>query len=859
MRPWFLKARPGLPVGTAVVAILVAAMLLWLWPIGIGGMMPVGGDVTQFFLGLMGVLSAALERGHLPVWNPLWGYGFPAIGESQMGVYYPPHLLLYGWLGTEQAYVASLVLHTVWGAVGAWWAARRFGVSAIGSALAAFAFSASGFFVIHMPHPWGYTTGCWLPWAWGLAWSILDPPRAGLPLKLFLLTVVLVLQLLPGHFQIGFMTQVGIVLMVLWALGERLFRARTTEVDGAPARQSGGIGAAFLVLACLAVVPVLAAVQLWPTARLALHAADQRDFNYLSLCASTPLHLVNLVAPGFFHRSVLWRELVWTPFHTSPEEHLTYVGLAPLFLGVLAAGREFRRDHAVRVLAVLALVTLLLSLGPFIPGFRLLISVPGFSFFRAPARWGETTSLALALLAGKGLDACRNWPRLGPSLASLAALAILWVGLTLGLVELALASGSSADRALTSVFDMAFRMRPWKGDPSFRSVAAQARLPFSDPTIPPELERMGVASRPRDPRSFVSRRVEIYRDELAVTAMVLAGILSVALLAQTGSGRTLVPACLLLLTLVDLLTLSRHRLVEIARLRPLVEQSPVLARLAGEPRGTRVVDRTKNLAMLVGLGPVSAYRTLDLPALVPLSALAQAPLSDPKYRGLVLKATRAVGAGVRVLDPIEVAAESRQSGPAPLDQNSTAIDDPALAGWIHGPSWAREQGSWAVRFRVIHPVAAPVRAWFVPLTAIARPEMLDSWNGDVEALLKVFDAATPLESASDSPLRLDVAVEVESPGWVIVTQLADPQWQARWSGAGAEYAPGEVLATFRRGRTDGGWQRVRVPEPGRWVLHLDYVATDVRQGMLITAVALPLWVIVLTAFVILSRRRGEIP
>src|SRR4051812_11975476 len=118
----------------------LAGLLVWLWPIGAGGAMPVGGDVTQFFLGLMGVLSSSLREGRLPIWNDLWGYGFPGIGESQMGVYYPPHLILYGLLSTEQAYVASLVLHTVWGSLGTWWAARVFGVSSAGAGLAAFAF-----------------------------------------------------------------------------------------------------------------------------------------------------------------------------------------------------------------------------------------------------------------------------------------------------------------------------------------------------------------------------------------------------------------------------------------------------------------------------------------------------------------------------------------------------------------------------------------------------------------------------------------------------------------------------------------------------------------------------------------------
>ena len=44
------------------------------------------------------------------------------------------------------------------------WRSRR-----AGAALAAFAWSTCGFFLIHLAHPWGYTTGCWMPWAWGLA------------------------------------------------------------------------------------------------------------------------------------------------------------------------------------------------------------------------------------------------------------------------------------------------------------------------------------------------------------------------------------------------------------------------------------------------------------------------------------------------------------------------------------------------------------------------------------------------------------------------------------------------------------------------------------------------------------------
>ena len=275
-----------------------------------------------------------------------------------MGVYYPPHVVLYGIFPTELAYTLSLVLHTIWGAIGVFWLARRLGVSAVGSVLAGFSFSASGFFVIHIPHPWGYTTASWMPWAWGHAWWLLNCRGSRFAGPLFRLSLVLVLQLLPGHFQIAFITQTGIALDdSLDAAGraqdsiEQIRSSGRGRCDDSsrPQCRPGGGRPADGLSAC--------GHAAFPTARLARLASNQRDFNYLSLCATTPLHLVNYVAPGLFHRSPLWRPLVWTPFHTSPEEQLAYVGLVPLFLAVMVTVREARGDPAVRVLALLGVTS----------------------------------------------------------------------------------------------------------------------------------------------------------------------------------------------------------------------------------------------------------------------------------------------------------------------------------------------------------------------------------------------------------------------------------------------------------------------------------------------------------------------
>src|SRR5262249_7460335 len=130
----------------------------------------------------------------------------------------------------------------------------------------------------------------------------------------------------------AFQTQVLITLMVIWTIGEHWLSKRFERVSRpAPDRAAVVRRIGCIVLAVAAVFP-MAALQLVPTARLAQLAGDQRHWEYLSGFAGSPFHLVNYVAPGLFHRSPLWRPLVWDPFHTSPEECLTYVGLVPLML-----------------------------------------------------------------------------------------------------------------------------------------------------------------------------------------------------------------------------------------------------------------------------------------------------------------------------------------------------------------------------------------------------------------------------------------------------------------------------------------------------------------------------------------------
>ncbi|MDB5352797.1 MAG: hypothetical protein JWN86_4044 [Planctomycetota bacterium] len=776
---------------------MLAAVTAWLWPIGVGGRMPVGGDVTQFSIGLMAVLGRALKSHRLPLWNDLWGFGFPGLAESQMGVYYPPHVLLYGLFSPEFAYTASLVIHTYWAALGAFWAARRFGVSPWGSALSGFSWAASGLFLVHLPHQWGYTTGSWMPWIVGLSWTILRGEARSWSVPI--LAGMVALQILPGHFQFAFETQVVVILMVVWSLIER------------PRGWKSAVTPALAILTALVAVGPLAAMQVWPTLKLAQSAETQRTFAYLSAFPASPIHLINYIAPNLFHLSPLWRPVAWDPLHAMPEEHRPYIGLIPLMLALGACRRLFRNDAATRMLMLLALGSLILSLGPYVPGFSWLIRLPGFSFFRAPARWGLVTELALAILAGKGFDAWTSWPGVGRQLTRFAALAGVGTLVVVAIVELAFASTEGQGLpTIATGFEATRSFLPWRDDPSFREVMASARRGPTDPLILNDLIRAGVEPRIAAGLRLDQERGAIYLRELSETgAILIAMLVLVPILSRPGRVG---PALLILLTFLDLMILGRHRAVETAPIRPLTEQSTVLHRLAALPPGSRSIDGLRNLPMVSGAAPVSAYRTLDRPAMRGLIALAGAPRDGSVPSSVIIAAIRAVGASTRILDPFE-----------PGD--GEFVNDPALASWLYG-AWGRRTPG-AAKFRCWSPVADPARAWFV------AGDIPDS--DDPRSILSVMARAVPARFVANSPEEFVIEATAASSGTLIVSVLDDPEWQVTSDSKAGEH----VVPTRPIFRTPGGgsWQAVSIAGAGDWRFRWVYRGRAAKAGLLVSGLA----------------------
>jgi hypothetical protein len=769
--------------------------------------MPVGGDVTRFQIGLMGFLRQALVARRLPLWNDRWGFGFPGLAESQMGVYYPPHVVLYSLVFTEAAYTISLVGHVLFGSVGAYLLARRFGGSARGGTLAAIAWGMSGFAVIHLSHQWAYTAGAWMPWAWMAAWKIAR--GEGRFRSTLALAAILSLQVLPGHFQIAFITQVGVMTLALWACLDR--------PDG---RRRNLLGAFRIVAAVMLVLP-LSAMQLMPTWELAALASTQRDYAYLSAFAAPPTHYVSLIAPGLFHFSPLWRPIAWDPFHAMPEEHWAYLGLVPLWLAIRGARRGWRNDPSVRALCLLMLTTLLLSFGPYLPGFRLLIRLPGFSFFRAPARWEIGTLLALSCLAAKGLATLDDRAHAARGLRRFALAVVVLACIPVGLFELAMAgSARPGIPAVASGFDRVLKWLPWSDEPSFREVMAEARRTPSNPLV-----QMAVLRQGGDPaRARLDRdRATIYRTELGETAAIVVGLTVLSLFMNTRRLEYLV----ILITFADLMLIGRHREIETAPLMPLAAQSPVLAELAAAGRS---VDELGNLAMVAGGAPVVSYRTLDQPVARNLTNQALLFPRDERTRRLAQAAIAATGATVRAFHPFET--ESLEKARAALPGIADQVNDPALASWEFGRRWVAAQGDGEMLYTLWKPDTPAGRAWLVDGTPNLGAEGL---------LLPTLAGAKALPWRSPVPEEFTVTVAVREPSTVVISQWSDPHWHATWT-FGKTHAEGAAVTPVFAQPGGGGWQAIATPKrAGLWTLTLRYDGTIARTGRIVSLAAWVGW------------------
>ena len=412
---------------TLVVWLLGIALagLFW-WPLVTGGGF-VGGDIYSYYFPQKVFYAEQLQRGLSPFWNDRVGHGYPMLAESQVGVFYPPHLALYSWLDVNTAYSLSHLLHYVLAFVFTVAYARRFGVARSGACLAALVY-VYGWFPCRSCWEWAIIGGTWLPAALWSVEGLLQTRRwrfAGL------LAVVLATQMLAGHFQLAWITQLLLVVYVpcrLWwvPISSSLLSPRSRWRAAVILLSAGGLS---LALAAMQLLPT------WEFRRVSQRAEAGMD-HPLQFGSIPAWYWSQAVMPFKWYSPMSNRDAALRADPPIPgvatnvgEAHL-YFGLAPLVLAFIGIGGAFVRGDPRGIFWMLVgTFALFYTTGRLVP---LVDALPGFSFFQGPGRYGIVVTFAVAILAGEtagrwlvpGTVSSRRAIVVG--LASLAAVGSSW-------------------------------------------------------------------------------------------------------------------------------------------------------------------------------------------------------------------------------------------------------------------------------------------------------------------------------------------------------------------------------------------------------------------------------------------------
>ncbi|MFN0198508.1 MAG: YfhO family protein [Planctomycetaceae bacterium] len=391
-----------IPVAGVILSAIALTVVFWsgLWS---GGTL-IGGDLYSYYIPQKTFLSERLQAGELPMWNSLIGHGFPLIAESQTGICYPIELVLYRFFSINTAYNTIQIMHYVLAFSLTCAYCRRIQIGWWGSFFAGLVYT-YGWFPSRICLEWAIIGGAWLPLAF---WAVESYLQRREWKYLFALVVAFTCQILPGHFCIGFITQLAVVVYVgcrLWQLRQPSAVAMSLPSTVLKGSRRGVIVG---IIVAFASTYAISAVQVLPTWELK-HLSQRSEVGkkhdprvghlpvwYISQVVQpwkwyldSQIDLNSLLEPG-------------SAVTNKVEAHL-YFGMIPTALLIfgLASMNVFRQHRLSWIWLLIGLMALVYATGHLIP---LVGRLPGFSFFIGPGRFGIATTFAVAVMVGVMID-----------------------------------------------------------------------------------------------------------------------------------------------------------------------------------------------------------------------------------------------------------------------------------------------------------------------------------------------------------------------------------------------------------------------------------------------------------------------
>jgi hypothetical protein len=357
------------------------------WPL-VTGRVFVFDDLRKFHLPLRYLYANALRSGHLLLWTPAVYGGVYLLGEGQVGMLHPLHLLLYGLLPLQVAFNLEMIASYVFAFAGMRWLLRRLDLTDAAALVGAMLFAFSGFQLLHHHHMNVVAVTAHIPWLLACEDVLITADRrsewtkgcAGVAL-------VIASEVLLGFPQAVWWNLLAAVPFAVLRAGE--IRRWRRLVSCAAAGLTGLL---------------LGSVQLVPTLDAAAHSVRSGIGRTFALTYSlSPWNLVQFWAPRFFVDRAYSPPAEYLQVHELGIYSGTILMLAPVWVVMRGRALGSRRRLVIACLAF-ASVMCVLALGRYGGLDVLLTYLPVLGSLRAPARYIVLVQFALAIVAAIAFD-----------------------------------------------------------------------------------------------------------------------------------------------------------------------------------------------------------------------------------------------------------------------------------------------------------------------------------------------------------------------------------------------------------------------------------------------------------------------
>ena len=475
---------------------------VWLWFCGpmMCGLTVVGfRDSVNLYFPMFEAIDAVWAEGKVPLWNPFCNFGLPMVADGTSSVFYPGKAIFAArFLSYPSRYGIYLSVHVLLAASSTYWLARKMRCQRPGATIAAIAFAFGAPVVFQATNVIYLVSAAWLPVAVLGVWCFLREPRIAWAL---LAAIACAMMILGGDpqmvYHVGLIAAVSVVCCGVSAGIGWAKRSPSSKQNFQKCGQQ-----IVCLLLMVVTTTLMAAIQLWPTAKLAARseraeqnhavnlystfqqneAGQQKSFNSLLTNSDVivgqyqfslpPWSLIEMIAPNVsgkpFPTNARWSDCLpagdrmWYPS--------LYIGLLTLLLA-LGQVRFWGRNKISVWLTWILFVFLLGSFGWYglmwlwheldgvpmradhwaapVGGVYWLMSVllPKYFAFRYPAKLFVVASLAFCLLAGRAVGRDHLLSRLKIKSAVTVAFAITAFGLfaVLGIPAIKLLPGDSVN------------------------------------------------------------------------------------------------------------------------------------------------------------------------------------------------------------------------------------------------------------------------------------------------------------------------------------------------------------------------------------------------------------------------------